>query len=221
MPKEKDEQYEFTGISINTRILICGASGSGKSNALMNYLLLTSEPKNGTFAHIFLVYKVEEPLYEFLKDKLKDKITLMKGLDKFPSVQEFPEKNKEKYLCVFDDVVNDKSKENIKKLNEYFAYSRKKNITCIFLTQSYFSTLKFLRENINYIILTSIKSTKDLKAICREYLQGDITVEKLKAMYEYATKEQLNFLKIDMSAATSQDKKYSKNFTDYLNPTEF
>ena len=55
---EIDNQKEFTGIGISKHILLCGSTGSGKTNALLNYLILTSKPKLGTFSHIFLCYKI-------------------------------------------------------------------------------------------------------------------------------------------------------------------
>ena len=70
LPKIKDEQFDYTGMRINNHFLICGGTGIGKTNALYSYLLETSKPKNGTFKHIFIVYKTEEPLYEDLKEQL-------------------------------------------------------------------------------------------------------------------------------------------------------
>ena len=56
LDNEIDYQKEYTGIGICKHILLCGSTGSGKSNALVNSLLLTSKPKLGTFIHIFLCY---------------------------------------------------------------------------------------------------------------------------------------------------------------------
>ena len=69
LPKLKDEQFEYTGMRINSHFLICGGTGTGKTNALYSYLLETSRPNKGTFKHIFVVYKTEEPLYEDLKEQ--------------------------------------------------------------------------------------------------------------------------------------------------------
>ena len=69
LPKIKDEQFEFTGMPINQHFLIAGGTGTGKTNALYSYLLETSRPSKGTFKHIFVVYKTEEPLYEDLKEQ--------------------------------------------------------------------------------------------------------------------------------------------------------
>lgn len=55
-PQRDDQQLEFTGIKWRSRNLLCGASGSGKTNALMNDIFLSSKPRKGTFRHLFLCY---------------------------------------------------------------------------------------------------------------------------------------------------------------------
>lgn len=223
LPNQNDPQKEYTGMNIDTRILLCGASGSGKSNALMNYLVLTSKPPKGTFKHIFLISKVKEPLYETLEEKLKDKISIYKSVAELPSVQDFKDMNKDKpehFLVILDDCVTDKDKASVKKIEEYYAYSRKKGITTIYLSQSYFQTPKFCRDNCNYIILVSIKSVKDLDRIIREYAMPDIELPQIQKMFKYATQQPLNFLKIT-SGTCPASKRFSRNFLHYLNPEEF
>jgi hypothetical protein len=225
LPKEKDPQKDFTGMNINTRILMCGASGTGKSNALLNYILLTSQPKNGTFQHIFLVAKVShEPLYEGLTEVVGKQLSTFRDLKDLPSVQEFPDQTKDKFLVILDDCVGDKDKASQKKITDYYAFSRKKGITTIYLSQSYFQTPKFVRDNCNYIILTSIKSVKDLSRIINEYEMPDITNKQITNMFYYAVKEtpdsELNFFKIDTSNQNN-GKKFSRNFLDWLDTSQF
>jgi predicted GTPase len=57
LEKDNDEQYKYTGMKILKHFLIVGKTGAGKSNCLLNYIYLTSMPKNGTFDHIFFVIK--------------------------------------------------------------------------------------------------------------------------------------------------------------------
>ena len=107
--------------------------------------------RKGTFRHVFLCYKPDEPLYAVLQDQLKDNITVFKDLATVPScaVESFPDQPDHEILFVFDDIVlcNEKDKKNLQKLENYYAFSRKKGITTFFLTQSYYQTHKFLRDN--------------------------------------------------------------------------
>jgi hypothetical protein len=94
-------------------------------------------------------------------------------------------------------------------------------LTTFFLTQSYFQTHKFLRDNTDNIILLSIKSNNDLKRIISEFATKDISGDQIVRMFEYATVEALNFLKITPSYNVPIDKKFSKNWLDCLHPKEF
>ena len=221
-PTRDDPQIEYSGIKLRSRVLLCGASGSGKTNCLLNYIYLSSKPRKGTFKHIFLVYKTDEPLYDHLIDQAKDKITVIKDLANLPPVESFEDNPNYEVLFIFDDVVNDvKNKKYLKNVENYFAFGRKKGLTIFFLTQSYFQTQKFFRDNCNYILLLSIKSNKDLKRIISEFSTKNISAEQIVNMFEYCTQEQLNFMKITPSYDTPDTKKFSKNWLEFLNPKDF
>jgi superfamily II DNA or RNA helicase len=57
LPKDDDEQYQFTGCKIFKHILFVAPTGGGKTNALMNYIALTSEPKKVLLTIYFYVMK--------------------------------------------------------------------------------------------------------------------------------------------------------------------
>jgi hypothetical protein len=221
-PQRDDQQLQYTGIKLRTRNLLCGASGAGKTNALLNYIYLSSKPRRGTFRHIFLVFKTDEPLYQHLIEQTKDKITVIKDLANLPPVESFEDNPDYEVLFIFDDVVNDvKNKKYLKNVENYFAFGRKKGLTIFFLTQSYFQTQKFFRDNCNNILLLSIKSNKDLKRIIGEFSTKNISGDQIVSMFEYATKEPLNFLKITPSYDTPDNKKFSKNWLEFLDPKQF
>lgn len=224
LPKHKDLQLEHTGMKIDSRILLAGASGTGKTNALMNYLYRTSKPKNGTFDHIFLCFKLSEVLYDELIDQCKDRISVYRSLDKFPDCDQFPDQTKLKYLVIFDDVVNDKDTASIKKINEYFSYSRKKGITTMFLSQSYFDTSTFVRKNVNYIMVLSINGKRDLESILQEQNMEGTDIDELKHIYKLCTKPQddndMPFMKITCGSKCDKNHKFSRNFLGYVNITD-
>ena len=57
-----------------------------------------------------------------------------------PPVEELDAQQK---VIVFDDIKRD----NMNKIKEYFSLSRNRNFNCIYLTQSYFDTPKYIRRN--------------------------------------------------------------------------
>ena len=220
LPKTKDEQYEYTGIKIRTRNLLCGGSGTGKTNAIMNFIYLSSQPKKGTFKHIYLLYKTDEPLYDDLIEKLGKSISVFKEIKDIPDVMEFADQPKYEVLFIFDDVVNEKKASDIKKIQDYYKIGRKKGITSFFLTQSYFQTDKFFRDNLNNILLLSIKSVKDLNRIIGEYEIPEVSQEQVQNMMRYSTTIPLNFMKITCDHVPIEQK-FTRNFLEYLNPTDF
>lgn len=185
----------------------------------MNYIYLTGLAKNGTCSHVFLCYKVSEVLYDDLIEQLGKNISVYRSLDAFPDVDQFKDQIEDKYLCIFDDCVNDKDKQSIKKVNDYFAYSRKKGITTCFISQSYYDTPTFVRKNMNYLLLLSISGKKDLVGILKEFNVSDMTKDRLQQIYKQASTPQnekdMPFLKIECGKAP-EDEKYSSNFSQFI-----
>lgn len=177
-------------MDLPARICIIGASGSGKSNCLLNLLKVAF---NGTFTHIYLCVKnINEPLYNMLVDKLKDDITIFEnGI--VPKLSDI-EANGEQ-LIIFDDLVGDKNATI--EIIEYFKMARKKNITCIYLSQSYFKIDKFIRQNTNYIIIKKVSSKRDLKLILSEY-SFNCDLKELESMYHFSTKKYEDIMLMDI-----------------------
>ncbi len=100
-------------------------------------------------------------------------ISFYKSIADLPSVDEFPDAIvndfKHQYLIAFDDCVNDKDKVSYTKVKNYFTYGRKKGITLAYLTQSFFESDEFIRKQMSYLLLLSIKGRTDLNNISREY----------------------------------------------------
>ena len=175
---------------------------------MLNYILITPN----TFGHITIVTKQNEPLYEFLEKKLKGKnITIHYDLDKLPEPRDFPNKELQN-LLIFDDQVVTK---NQSKIINYFIYGRKvgAGITIFYLTQSYYSVPKTIRSQLSYIFLIKIGQKRDLNLILSD--SGELVEkEELKRLYDDATKEKFNFLKINLNT-TDMNKKFSKNFNEF------
>lgn len=171
------------------RLCIIGASGSGKTNCLLNLL----KKFNGTFSHIYLCVKnSNEPLYNMLCDKLGDDITVYEN-GEVPLLSSIGAN--EEQLIIFDDLVGDKVATI--EIIEYFKMARKKNISCAYLSQSYFKIDKFIRQNTNYLIIKKVASKRDLKLILSDFtLNCDI--KKLEKMYSELTRVFEDVMIIDL-----------------------
>lgn len=200
--------FDETQIKLPCRILAVGATGSGKTVTLVNFLYRAQN----TFSHVYVVYKMSEALYEYLQERLKDRITFFDNLSKLPDVNDLEHTNEGQILLIFDDQCAEKNQQKIK---EYMLRGRKQGfgISVMYLTQSYFEVPKFIRINMNYIEIVKAGSDKDLAMILREYSLG-VDHKRLSELYEDATSEFPSFLKIDLGT-TDKTKKFSKNFKGF------
>ena len=139
------------------RILIVGGSGSGKTNVLLN--LINNQPY---IDKIYLYAKDPyEAKYQYLINKrekvglghLKDPKAFMEYSndmkDVCKNIENYNPGKKRKILIALDDMIADTI--NNKKLNpevtELFIRGRKRNISIVFITQSYFKVPKDVRLN--------------------------------------------------------------------------
>ena len=223
LPKQSDQQFQYTLMKINKHFMIAAGTGGGKTNALYSYIIETSKPKNGTFKHIFVVYKTEEPLYEDLQEQLKDNITFVKSISELPDVDEFPDSIEHKYkynfLVVFDDCVNDKSKQDYDKVKKYFTYGRKKGITICYLTQSFYTADSFIRKQLSYILLLGIKGKRDLNNILSDFGSLEAEPDELYRVFKYATTplndNDIPFLKI-CTEKCPENQKFTRDWIELI-----
>ena len=111
-------------------------------------------------------------------------IDVYENLDKLPPINEL--NTCKQTLIIFDDFISDLKKHPI--ISEYFIRGRKKSASIMFLSQSYYSTPKIIRQNINYCIILKLGGSRDVNAILRECSIG-ISKEQLLYMYNKATKK--------------------------------
>ena len=205
------------------RMLIIGATGSGKSNILLNILSKMS----GTFEyiHIFTQDKNEQ-LYEGLADKIPDDmLKIYEGIETFNDMDlsKLPEGQT---LMVFDDMIVEGARKH-KKIAELFIRGRKmmnkKGISVIYLSQSYFDIEpSVIRKNADKLVLKKINGKYDKNAIIRDGVGLDLSKEQLHNMFNYCVKSKddiNNFMLIDKSAP--DEYRIRKNFKTILNPEDF
>jgi type IV secretory pathway VirB4 component len=203
--KSHNPYYEVHHIKLPFRMIICGSSGSGKTQTLMS--LIYNMPD--TFENIYICAKnKDEPLYNYIDEKLGKKGLKITEIDK-DGLPDLDKLNKEQQtLIVMDDLVGEK---NQKPMEQYFLRARKKNASLVYITQSYYAVPKMIRNNMTYLIIKQISSMKNLTMIAREFDLG-LSKETLTNMYKDATKEKQNFLMMDLEAPPVD--RFRKGFND-------
>ena len=147
LKSNKNPGFQETQMKINTRILIIGSSGSGKTNCLFNYL----QNCNKTFHSVHVVYREIEPLYEMLKDKFQkndgspsEEVFFYNDLNQLPKLEDIQEEPQDQTLIILDDQICVPEKKLNSIVGELFIRGRKKGCTLIFISQSYFKIPKIL-----------------------------------------------------------------------------
>ena len=193
------------------RILICGASGTGKSNLAINLIL-----KMKCFDKLYLFAKeLNEPLYLWLVDAYTaigkkygiDAIVYSDKIEDIPNPKDFDKTIQN--LVIVDDMITESAKK-LQNVSELFSKGRKGNITTMMISQSYTMAPKFLRDQCNYIILKSIRSVTTFKTLISNY-NMDYEPKQMYALYKEATKDMTDFFMIDLQ--TKDEKmKFRKNY---------
>ena len=206
------------------RKFLIGASGSGKTNDLLNSI----QKDNNIIDKIYLYAKdLEEPKYQLLINKrepagiknLNDPTDFIEYSnfvdDILNKIEDYNKKRKRKILIIFDDmishVMSDKNAQQI--LKELFISCRKLNIPLCFLNQSYFSVPKDVRLNCTHYIIFKLNNKKELQNIAINH-SADIDYKDFIKIYRNCTKEPFNILTIDTTKPI--DKKIIKNFDESL-----
>ncbi len=201
----------------NEMCLLCGSSGSGKTNLLLN--LLCDYMVVGKL-WIFLK-DTSEDKYMYLRDKfsliadalqvpLEDIFQINVGLDKVPDIEDLDKSVNN--VLVFDDLVTEKA--GMRKVEMLYTLARKKNCATFFLSQSYFDVPKMIRLNSHNIFIFNPPSENQLTQIVKDHA-GSIEKDKLKSLMRLTFKEKHAFFTIRTKKAGKE--RFSKNLSEYFN----
>ena len=213
IPKELLEQadnpnFHLHHLKIPFRMCIVAPSGSGKTNFLCNLISLFSKGARGTFQTITIITRnKDEPLYKWITSKC-DQIIIKEGLSNTPPLDKYDKDFN--HLLVWDDLVLSK---DLSMVENYYIRARKFNVSCIFISQSYFKIPKIIRNNCSYMVLLKLSGQREVNIILSEFGLG-ITKEQLLQIYQYATAEKFSPLLIDMEE--NADKRYRKGFLEII-----
>lgn len=204
------------------RWYIVGASGSGKSNLLMN-ILTKPQFYAGYFDSIEIMSPTAlhlDPIYQAI-DLPEDHFF---GLD--PDVlailleqqkKEVKEKGKvaaPKVLLVLDDFISDQKFAHSKELLQFAVMSRHYNISMILLSQAYHRVAKSIRLNMNVISYFKGSNPESI-TLGEDFGAPGLTRQQFQNVIAYATDEPYSFFFINMKEPVN-DGRYRKNFCEIL-----
>lgn len=204
--KQHNPNFSTHGINIPFRMLIVGGSGSGKTQTLLNII----HAFGNTFNNIHIITKNRnEPLYNYLAEKIDEGLTIVEGIENAPDLDKFD--IEEQSLIVMDDLVLER---NQKALEQYFIRARKLNCSLVYISQSYYAVPQMIRKNLNYLVIKRLASLPDLFRIMREYSLG-VDKKALLKIYEYTTtSNKQDFLLVDLDADPKD--RFRKNFSEVI-----
>ena len=203
------------------RMLIIGPSGSGKTNTLL-HLIKNIYPID----KIYLYAKdMDEKKYQYLINKreqagiknLNDAHAFIEYSndmnDVLEDINNYNKNRDKKVLIIFDDTIADimRSEKFKAIVKEPFVRCRKLNISIVFITQTYFRTLKDARLNNTHYIIMKIGNKKELKSIAEEN-SGHLDFKDFLKIYNYSTNEPYSFMMVDTRPTARIT--FKKNFNE-------
>jgi ABC-type dipeptide/oligopeptide/nickel transport system ATPase component len=177
--------YDFYGMPLKhpLRMVVVGASGSGKSNILLNLI----SAMNGTFEKIIIFTQdKDEQLYNYLEDKFSGyDFEIYEGIESVHNYN-FNNLEQKQHLIIFDDMCIESEKKQAP-ISELFIRGRKMAKKCgcsvIYLTQSYFQVPPVIRKQMTSMIIRKVNGKRDISNILRE-TSLDTTAKVLTNMYK-------------------------------------
>ena len=185
------------------RMLICGNSGSGKTNLLYHMLIepLLFCDKIYLYAKNLELEKYQNLMKEMNEASEETGYNVMEvSNDAITPITHLPYENNQK-IIIFDDYVCEK---NQREIVDYFIQGRHKNCSVIYLSQSFYKTPRDIRLNCSHYCIYEFPSARE-----RSMISSELGVEK--EQYKKATKKPFSFLYIDKPR-----KHVKRNFTGEL-----
>ena len=203
------------------RGVIVGASGSGKSNVLLDLI----NKMIGTFNSIkIFTQDKDEPLYQYLASMIEPpQLEIFEGIDAFNKYDIKEDLKHGQHLLIFDDMCIESEKKQ-QKIGELFIRGRKMSdngLSLLYLTQAYYQTPIIIRKQCTHLILKKVNGKRDVGAILKDS-SLDADGQQLQNMYNHCVKSAddiTNFMLIDKSAPESQ--RFRKNYRTILSPNDF
>ena len=200
--KKFKQRYSFMP-NDTFRMLICGSSGSGKTNLLYHMFI---EPLLYYDESHLYAKNLEQEKYQNLMNKMNH-ISGQTGYDVMKvsndaiiPIKDLGYEDNQK-IIIFDDYVCEK---NQRQIVDYVIQGRHKNCSVIYLSQSFYKTPRDIRLNCSHYCIYEFPSSRE-----RNMISSELGVDKEK--FKKATKKPFSFLYVDKPR-----KKVKRNFTGEL-----
>jgi len=198
------------------RAVITGASGTKKTNTAINIFRYAN-----CFHKVYLFCaNKDQPLYNYMTDRIRaaakncdvpesEMLVVSNDLSNLPNLDTDINTSIHN-LIIVDDFMNAKKKLSL--VYDFFSRGRSKNVSIIFITQSFFRTPQEIRSCTDYIFFKRVNSIRDLERIINEYYHG-FTNEILDFYNESVGESDNNFILFDLTASNI-NKAIRKNFNE-------
>jgi len=207
--------------------IISGASGSGKSNLIVNLLKSNKTTKDNkhkkSYRNMFNNIILVSPSAHTIKDSPLENIS---NDQKFDSISEEVfelvdsmtddaiQENKHT-LLILDDISSQlRMKENEKILNQLIKNRRHLNLSIWIVTHKSTDASPALRSNANLIFLFRPKTTREIDTIQSEYMM--MSKQRADEIMNAAYKDRYDFLLLDTSLRTGSDFRYFRNYSELI-----
>ena len=197
--------------------IISGASGSGKTNLLIN--LLKSNKMTAMFDNVIFVSPSASTIKDSPLEKIADnqKFTELNE-EVFDLVDEITEdgiENDSHTLLVLDDVSSQlRTKDNEKPLNQLIKNRRHKNLSIWIVGHKTTDLSPALRSNANLIMLFKPKTRIEIETLQSEYML--MPKKQAEEVMAAAFKDRYDFMIIDTSLRRSADFVFYRNFNQLI-----
>jgi len=185
-------------------ILVCGKSGSGKTNAVVNIFSNEHLLKNH-FAEVYLMTDTN-PDKELIKDLKLKKENIIADFteEQVKSIMDKNEKlieqkgfSKSKSIClIFDDILSNQKFLKSRTATKLATANRHYNISYIFCTQYFKKLPPVIRTNARYYIIFP-SSMSEVEKLSDELCPANMTKKEFIKYLQHATKERYSFLTIN------------------------
>ena len=209
------------------RMYVVGASGSGKSNFILNLLTRENMYKDyfdsiivisPTAAHLDPNYKVLGlPETNFFAPDEKVLERVMEIQEK--QVEDGGKTNSSKTLILLDDIISYKQFCNSSILLKFAVMSRHWNISMVVLSQAYHRIAKSIRLQMSCIIYFK-GSNKELEVMTEDFGAPGTTKKQFMQLIQEATNERYSFFFIDLHRPIEKGR-YRQNLTEFLLTSQF